>query len=258
MSVAHMSPGRICSLSGLTDPLQTAASQDAAVFACGESQKRYASEMSESAAWNKQHEKYTHAGWIGKPTLFGEWALQYFPSKGKVLDAGCGQAQDTKLFASKGYDVVAADFADVALNFAREKMPDELKERVEFQQINLSEPLPFEDCSFDVVYSHMASHYFDEATTQRLFDEYLRILKSSGVLILLTNSVYDPEISQGRKLEEGFYRIGDMHKRFFSADSIKQFAHKFQIVMADENGETYKDRITGNSKLVRLVARKVS
>lgn len=212
--------------------------------------------MSESAGWNKQHEKYAHTDWIVRPTIFGEWALQYFPSSGKVLDAGCGQGQDTKLFAEKGYSVVAADFSETALKFSEEKMPAELKPKIEYRHIDLSEHLPFEESSFEVVYSHMASHYFDAAGTQRLFDEYFRVLKPGGVLLLLLNTVHDAEIANGTKLEDDFYQIGDMKKRFFSAASVRAFASKFEIVLADEEGETYKDRAIGNGRLVRLVARK--
>jgi len=212
--------------------------------------------MSESAGWNKQHEKYAHTDWIVRPTLFGEWALQFFPASGKVLDAGCGQGQDTKLFAEKGYDVVAADFSATALKFSQEKMPAELKEKIEYREIDLSEQLPFADGSFDVVYSHMASHYFDTAGTTRLFDEYFRVLKQGGVLLLLLNTVHDAEIAKGAKIEEDYYQIGDMKKRFFSAESVKALASKFELLVADEEGETYKDRAVGNSHLVRLVAEK--
>jgi ubiquinone/menaquinone biosynthesis C-methylase UbiE len=213
--------------------------------------------MTESASgWNKQHERYAQAEWINKPSIFGEWALQYFPPQGKVLDAGCGQGQDSRLFASKGYDVTAVDFAAEALRFAAEKTPEELKGKINYRETDLSKPLVFPDGSFDVVYSHLATHYFDTATTQKLFDELYRVLKPGGTLILLVNSTTDPEIPSGTKIEDDFYQMGDMQKRFFSPDSIKKFAGKFDVVIADNEGETYKDRAVGNSHLVRLVAKK--
>lgn len=82
------------------------------------------------------------------------------------------------------------------------------------------------------------------------------VLKPGGTIAILVNSVHDSEIPKGEKIEDDFYQIGDMKKRFFSAESIKKFASMFDIVLADENGETYKDRAIGNSHLVRLVAKK--
>lgn len=212
--------------------------------------------MTESAAgWNKQHEKYARTEWIQKPTIFGEWALQFFPPKGRVLDAGCGQGQDSLLFAQKGFDTVGLDFAETGLSIARGRTPDTLK-NLKFEQGDLSQRLPYPSESFDVVYSHMASHYFDRAGTQQLFDEYRRVLKPGGTLVMLVNSVHDAEYGTGTKLEDDYFAIGDMKKRFFSAESIQRFASGFSASLADEKGETYKDRAVGNSKLVRFVARK--
>lgn len=209
-----------------------------------------------SAGWNKQHERYAQAEWIGKPTIFAEWALQHFPTSGAVLDMGCGQGQDSRLFAEKGYDVVGIDFAREALRFAKEKTPDALRYKIEYRETDISKPLEFPDARFDVVYSHLATHYFDAATTQRIFDEAFRVLKPGGTLVLLVNSVTDAEIPKGTKIEDDFYQIGDMKKRFFSSESLAAFASKFEILVSDDKGETYKDRAIGNANLIRLVARK--
>lgn len=213
--------------------------------------------MTESAAgWNKQHEKYAHMDWIHKPTIFGEWALQYFPKGGRVLDAGCGQGQDSFLFAEKGYDTVGIDFAETGLSIARKKTPTALQGKVKFEHADLSKKLAYPDASFDVVYSHMASHYFDTSGTKKLFEEFKRVLKPGGKLIMLVNSVHDSEYGTGKKIENDYFEIGDMKKRFFSKDSMQNFASGFVVDLVDENGETYKDRAVGNSKLVRLVATK--
>jgi SAM-dependent methyltransferase len=208
-----------------------------------------------AAGWNEQHQKYAQAEWINTPSIFGEWALGYFPSSGSLLDVGCGQGQDSRLFAAKGYDVVGIDFAAEGLRFANEKTPAGLKGKLRFEQADISQPLDFPDESFDVVYSHLAIHYFDAVTTQSIFDEFHRILKKGGTLAVLVNSVHDAEYGTHRKIEDDYFQVGDVKKRYFSADSIRRFARKFEIIIADERGETYKDRAVGNSQLVRLVAK---
>ena len=95
--------------------------------------------------WDGAHEKYATAEWINKPTMFVEWVLQYLPAQGEILDAGCGQGQDSRFFAEKGYQVKGIDFAAEGIEKAIEKSPPELAEHLHFQNADLSQPLPFED-----------------------------------------------------------------------------------------------------------------
>jgi SAM-dependent methyltransferase len=207
--------------------------------------------------WDGAHEKYANTDWINQPTMFAEWIIQYLPPQGKVLDAGCGQGQDSRFFAAKGYDVTGVDFAHEGIRRAVEKTPPELAERITFQQVDLSFPLPFADEEFDIVHSHLAAHYFSEKVTQQLFDEFARVLKRGGTLTLLLNSVHDAEYGTGEKIEEGLYLVDGIAKRYFSAETLPPFVEKaFEPIVLDESGETYKDRAVGNSNLVRFVGRK--
>ena len=118
--------------------------------------------------------------------------------------------------------------------------------------------MPFEDVSFDVVYSHLALHYFDRDTTEKIFSEIYRVLKPGGVLALITNSVHDPEFATGEKIEEGYRLVHGMRKRYFSAKSLGDFTVAFDTILLDENGKTNKDRVaTNNSGLARFVGRKL-
>src|SRR3989338_2155736 len=116
--------------------------------------------------WNKKH----FAGWSSgvdlKPSLFVQDAVKYFPAGGRVLDIGTGKGGDANFFKSKGYEVVATDFSEAGLKLARENFPG-----IEFIQVDTASSLPFSDESFDAVYSHMALHYFDKDTTEKIFAE---------------------------------------------------------------------------------------
>ncbi|MDP2815722.1 MAG: class I SAM-dependent methyltransferase [Rectinemataceae bacterium] len=206
--------------------------------------------------WEGAHQKYADAEWINKPTMFAESVLEYFPSEGKILDAGCGQGQDSRFFASKGYEVVGIDFASEGIERAIEKTPLELKDRVTFIQADLAESLPFEDAEFDVVHCHLAAHYFSSKTTQQIMDEFARVLKQDGVLTLLLNSVHDSEYGNGERIEDNYFVVDGIKKCYFSAESLKEFTGDFEPEILDETGETFKDRAVGNSKLVRFVGRK--
>jgi len=157
--------------------------------------------------WNTQHLKYTEAEWINKQTLFAQYAIKFFPSTGKVIDVGCGQGQDSRFFSKHGYTVTSIDFSEQGISIAKEKSKSS---NINFQVLDISEPLPFQDESFDIVYSHLAIHYFNKEKTKSIFKELSRILKNDGILAIFVNSVHDPEYKTGKKIEEDYFFV---HRR---------------------------------------------
>ncbi|MFA5937225.1 MAG: class I SAM-dependent methyltransferase [Candidatus Paceibacterota bacterium] len=204
--------------------------------------------------WDAQHLKYAKADWIDKPTIFAQYAIEFFPTTGRIIDVGCGQGQDSRFFAERGYDVVGIDFSERGINFAKEKNKSF---NIDFQVVDISEPLPFQDVSFDVVYSHLAVHYFDKQKTELVFQELSRILKKNGILAIFVNSIHDPEYGTGEKLEEDYFFIGNMQKRYFSKKSLQSYIKGFETLVLNEEGETYKDRAVGVSNLVQFIGRKI-
>ena len=167
--------------------------------------------------WTKAHAYYSQQEWIKKPSMFAEFAIQHFPKKGKVLDLGAGQGQDSRFFAERGYEVVSTDYEKFALGVNESNIPPELKEKIEVKEIDLLEELPFHNREFDIVYSHLSLHYFNSATTKKIFDEIGRILKTDGIIALFVNSTEDPEYNTGTKIEEDYFEIEGLKKRFFKS-----------------------------------------
>lgn len=203
--------------------------------------------------WSDLHKNYKSQDWIDKPSLFAETALTYFPSKGKILDLGAGQGQDSRFFAEHGYQVVSTDLEETALEQSKVKLSDKLKQNVTVQKVDVREELPFEDASFDVAYAHLSLHYFDYETTVRLFGEIQRILKPGGVFAFFVNSVHDPEYGTGEKLEDDYFQISKTTKRYFSVETARAFARYFDVNLLDDHGETYKDSAIGVHNLVRFI-----
>jgi SAM-dependent methyltransferase len=204
--------------------------------------------------WNTQHLKYAQTEWINKSSLFAQYAIGFFPSTGTIIDIGCGQGQDSRFFGQHGYDVTGIDFSEEGIRIAKEKtdLPN-----VHFMVADISEPLSFEDESFDVVYSHLAIHYFTKEKTKLIFQELNRILKKDGILALFVNSIHDPQYETGTKIEDDYFAIGDIEKRYFSKESLQEYIEGFKILVLDEKGETYKDRAIGVSNLVQFIGKKV-
>jgi SAM-dependent methyltransferase len=211
----------------------------------------YNGEMSDNI-WSKLHDDYEKRDWINKPSLFAETSIDYFPESGKLLDLGAGVGQDSVYFTQKGYEVTATDLDTTKLeeNIAENNLS------VNVQRVDLRETLPFENNSYDVVYAHLSLHYFDKFTTEEIFAEILRILKPGGILAFFTNSVNDPEYNSGRQIEPDYFEIDGTPKRYLSVKTAEGFAHDFEIIIADDKGETYKDSVRGIHNLIRFVGRK--
>jgi len=207
-------------------------------------------------AWEELHDRYKKQDWKDRPSLFAEVALTHFPKQGMILELGAGLGQDSRFFAEHGYCTISTDLEVENLNTLRDKLPQKLQQCLCVQQIDLQEPLPFGDDSIEVVYAHLSLHYFDQKTTEQIFDEIYRVLKPGGILAFFVNSTSDPQYNTGKKLEADYFYIDDKPKRFFTVETAKAFAHRFTPILADDAGETYKDQAKGVHNLIRFIGKK--
>lgn len=205
--------------------------------------------------WDKKHLEYANEDWIDKPTIFAQFAVNHFPKGASILELGAGQDQDSRYFASLGFEVIATDFSVETLRLLNEKAEQE-GYKIKTESVDLSKSLPYESESFDVVYSHPALHYFDYQITESLFKEIHRVVKPDGILAALFNTLEDPEIEDLEKSEEDLYKMpSGIVKRYFDTDSLEKFIDgKFEPIVLDAKGETYKDKI---KTLIRFIGRKI-
>lgn len=206
--------------------------------------------------WNDKQKEYKTSDWAYKPSLFAEFAVTYFPETGLLLELGAGIGQDSTYFAEKGFEVTATDKTTDSL-YSTFQHPDNLtKQLVNVEKLDLNEKFNFSEDTFDIVYAHLSLHYFDEVTTRQIFSEIFRVLKPGGVLAFFTNSVNDPEYNTGIRLEKDYFSTEGDKKRYFNVDSAKDFASAFSPIVADEQGETYKDMAKGVHNLIRFIGTK--
>jgi len=99
----------------------------------------------------------------------------------RALDLGCGDGRFTAELARVGAAPTGVDIAQAALSRARAAHPD-----LEFRLAPIDGPLPFDDGSFDVVWStEVIEHVAD---TARWLSEVRRVLVPRGRLLLTTPS----------------------------------------------------------------------
>ena len=141
--------------------------------------------------------------------------------KGKLLDLGCGVGQYSKYFLDKEFDVTSADISERALAYLSEKY-----EGIKTVQIDMTEPLPFADKSFDLVFANLSIHFFSEKDTHSLISEVKRILNDDGIFVGSCNSSKAYKYIQDKStvIENGFYREDDGRTvRLFDKEQFDTF-----------------------------------
>jgi len=159
----------------------------------------------------------------------GRWTDAFIPlllaeQARSVLELGCGLGHDAARLADAGLIVVAADFSREAIRRAR----NAYGASVEFVIADVSEPLPFEDGSFDAVMANVSLHMFGAATTHAVFGEVRRVLRPRGLFVFHVNSTADRNLRAQRRpvereLEENnVLERGGQTVRFFSRDDLHE------------------------------------
>ena len=99
----------------------------------------------------------------------------------RALDLGCGAGEFSAALAQAGAEVIGADVAQAALDRARRRHPG-----LRFVSVPFDGPLPFEDCSFELVWAgEVIEHVADTAPW---LSEVRRVLSPGGRLLVTTPS----------------------------------------------------------------------
>jgi len=199
--------------------------------------------------WNETHKKFS----TGKP-VYDNWLDDYQDVLKKcetpILDLGCGSGNDTLYLTERGFKVIACDYSEVALEQIQQQIKD-----VKTKLVDISQPLPFENMSFDLIIADLSLHYFDEQTTFKIMEEIKRILKPNGNLLARVNSTADLNYGagQGEKIENNFYFVDGYNKRFFTIEDAEKF---FSIIGKVDIKEADMLRYTKPKKVIEVNAEK--
>jgi SAM-dependent methyltransferase len=105
-----------------------------------------------------------------------------------ILDFGCGWGRIIRFFLKdiEPARLFGADPADDMIDLCKRTIP-----WCQFRQIDPESPLPFADCTFDLIFSFAVFSHFSEEYHWKLLVELQRIVRPGGLLMVMTHG---PEI----------------------------------------------------------------
>ena len=131
-------------------------------------------------------DKFWKSGGIGvTPTrrnLFKIFKKIKLPKNAKILDVGCGSGTLAQFWKDQGYDVTGMDISDKSLEITRSK-------GVYCVKGDVTKKTPFEDNTFDLVYSDgLLEHFVDP---KQVLEEIFRISKKYVLTMVPRITLYN-------------------------------------------------------------------
>ena len=150
---------------------------------------------------------------------------KYFSNSDFCLDLGCYIGQYTKKIMSHGYIVVSADISKISLNVVKEFNNNVI-------EIDMQNPLPFDDNKFDMVFANLSIHYFDDETTKKLMSVIKRILKKASLFIESVNGIQGLKVIKdtSTEIEPHYYYNKNKYIRLFDKSDLKKYLSLLQII----------------------------
>ncbi len=173
--------------------------------------------------------------------------------KGKgrtLLDVGCGNGVDSLYFAARGYRVVSTDFSESGIA-ALDALAAKKQLKIRSLLHDTAKKFPFRDGSFDIVYAHLALHYFDDATTRKVFAEMRRLLRKGGLFFVKCKSTKDCLYGAGEEIGPDIFREGHV-RHFFTPAYMKEMLRDFNILSLRTSSSSYHGK---TSAFVSAVAK---
>ena len=122
----------------------------------------------------------------GKYWSWTETLLQYSQESDEVLDMGSGAGENAAVLALHGRKMTLLDWSERNLEFDKQLFTV-MALKGSFVQHDMTQPLPFEDNSFDMVFSCGVFEYFTDEQIRGIVKDALRVARKR-VIILVPNA----------------------------------------------------------------------
>lgn len=174
--------------------------------------------------------------------------LNRLPELGELVEFGCGTGIYTEVIVSKAKRMVATDLSDSLLAVARTRIGDHPKVTIQKENCMAAS---FSSGALDSVFMANLIHVIESPS--RLLDECYRILRKSGILVIVTFT--DKEMICWEKIKMGLRFVKSWGKppaqtHSFSPDNLASMMTEAGFII-----ETSK--VLGNkTKAVYIIGRK--
>ncbi|MDD2434823.1 MAG: class I SAM-dependent methyltransferase [Bacilli bacterium] len=176
--------------------------------------------------WDKKHRDY----FTGK-IIYDDWLNRYLDiinkSKKPIIDLGCGQGNNSLYLIERGKEVIACDYSSEALKIVNKYLPS-----VPSYQFDMRDGFPFDGNCTDLVIADLSLHYFSYEETRKILNELKRVIVNNGYLLFRVNSINDINHGsvEGNEIENHYYEIEGIQKRFFDQVDIEVFFKDWEII----------------------------
>lgn len=124
----------------------------------------------------------------------------------KILEVFCGDGTNIAYFAKLGYNITGIESENEYLEKAKKRLKQENVSAELLQHKIFLDAFPFENDSFDVVYSYQYINHNFKDGIEEAFKEIFRVLKKGGVFSL---KITDIEQFNLKHLHEDIYKEAD-------------------------------------------------
>ncbi len=167
------------------------------------------------------------------------------PLKEPILEIGTGKGYLSVELAKRGYEITTIDILAEDQNMAKMNIEHlGLKNKVRFLIADAG-CMPFEDQSFNVLFSVNSLHHFEDS--EHILYEFLRVVKEDGKIVLsdfndsgfaLIDKVHE---SEGREHHVSGWRINAAEKLFLSSGFfVRKYSTNYQDTLIVEKRKAIK------------------
>lgn len=152
-----------------------------------------------------------------------------------VLEVGCGRGSMSAYFAANGFDCTLLDSSRSAIDTAQEIFSAHgLRARFD---VGDAMNLPYDDGSFDVVFSIGLLEHFEDIETP--LSEQISVLSKGGLFLGYVVPKYTDNV------QKGYNWINDLLKEMVDVNTLKDVSQKEIIFRSDADSKRYIDVLKG-------------